>query len=82
MHSGTEEYTFENLDDKNIAELEQLKDNPSVEEFNKLILKLSNRKVRWSNIFKGKYSGVVRKNTTNTSNETMLERVFGYFFGE
>lgn len=24
----------------------------------------------------------VRKNTTNTSNETMLERVFGYFFGE
>ena len=24
----------------------------------------------------------VRKNTTSTSNETMLERVFGYFFGE
>jgi len=24
----------------------------------------------------------VKKNTTNTSNETMLEKVFGYFFGE
>lgn len=69
---GTTEFDFSDLSDADIEELKSLLDNPSLNEFNNILKRLSNNTVLWTKIYKGKYSGAVRKNSTKNSNITQL----------
>lgn len=70
--NGSEEYIFDNLTDTDIADLNQVLHSPSIDKFNMILKRITDNKVWWNKIFKGKYSGQVRANSTINANITEL----------
>jgi hypothetical protein len=87
--NGTDEYEFSNLSLNDENELKEFLKNLNlndisneIKKLNKILMKISNNKIIWSKIYKGKYSGVNRKNSTNNASLTELIPCILFNFNE
>jgi hypothetical protein len=87
--NGTDEYEFSDLSLNDENELKEFLKNlnlndisSEIKKLNKILMKISNNKIIWSKIYKGKYSGVNRKNSTNNASLTELIPCILFNFNE